>query len=407
MSSGDSDYPRPYPAIIPLELILALALPVAAVLLVDLDWVPLAIFVMTAVPAGIALLVNGFLPVPRSTVLLGAVLYAAGGLLSTFVTTGASFSQLAGLLSLVVLILYFLFLLSLVPLLKESDANLLLLAMVLACGVAAAINALLYFSGDPRSTYPDAHGRFIGVIGTRGTQWPTAVSATCAVWLAAAFALVVSTGSSRPVRILAAVAAVPIGVELILTQGRGGLLGAVAGALSVVPFLGRRVRMLALAGVAGGLLLCFHGPVFDALFARGMSLRTDIWPAYLHWAGENPLTGQGLLANIHRTIAGLAIHHPHNLLLSAQIRGGPLSLVGMAIMLGGGIYWSWVHARRSGSPVILAMIVAISVAGIFDYELLLRRTDWTWVTFWFPIGLAAGAELAVRRSRATAARDQL
>ena len=123
---------------------------------------------------------------------------------------------------------------------------------------------------------------------------------------------------------------------------------------------------------------------------------------YLRSAGERPLIGEGLLAVIHRNVDGSEIFHPHNLLLSAQIRGGVLSLVGMALMLGGGLYWSFCHARRSGDPVFLAMIVAISVAGIFDYELLLLPTGWTWVAFWLPIGLAAGAELAVRRNTVAA-----
>jgi hypothetical protein len=69
----------------------------------------------------------------------------------------------------------------------------------------------------------------------------------------------------------------------------------------------------------------------------------------------------------------------------------------MAIMLGAGIYWSWTYARRFGEPVFLAMIVALGVAGLFDYELLLMLPDWSWVTFWLPIGLAAGAEIALRR----------
>ena len=104
-------------------------------------------------------------------------------------------------------------------------------------------------------------------------------------------------------------------------------------------------------------------------------------------------------------IGGFEIYHAHNLLISALVRGGLLSLAGMALMLGGGLYWSWTYARRSGDPIILAMMVAISVAGMFDYELLLKPTEWSWVAFWLPIGLAAGAELAVRRDRAAIRRN--
>ena len=73
MSSGGQGIPRPYSAIIPVELLLAVAVPVGAVLLSDVYWVPLAIFVMTSVPAGVALYLHGFLPVPRSSILIGGL----------------------------------------------------------------------------------------------------------------------------------------------------------------------------------------------------------------------------------------------------------------------------------------------------------------------------------------------
>ncbi len=180
MSSGGQGSPRPYSAIVPVELLLAVAVPVGAVLLSDVYWVPLAIFVMTSVPAGIALYLHGFLPVPRSSILIGGLLYIAGGLLSTLITTGASPAGFVGLLWPSLLVLYFMFLLSLVPLLRESDAKLVLLAMVLACGLNAGINAALFFIGDQRAVHP-FEGRFIAVIGTPGSKWPTEVSATCAV----------------------------------------------------------------------------------------------------------------------------------------------------------------------------------------------------------------------------------
>lgn len=396
MSSGGQDVLRPYPVVVPIELILALAVPVAAVLLVDLYWVPQAIFVVTSIPAGIALYLNGRLPVPRSIVLAGATLYAAGGVLSTLIAADASFPEVVGLLWRIVLILYFIFLLSLVPLLSARDAKLVLLVMVLACAVNAGINVLLFLGGDPRTVVYDG-SRLFAAFGTPGGRSPTMVAVRCAVFFAAAFALAASTGSSRPVRTLAAIAAIPIGAMLVLSVGRGGYLGAFAGVLAVVPFVGRGMRVAIAVAIAGLLVASLFTPLRDALSWRGMNFRTDIWETYLAAAWESPLFGQGWLADIHRIIADNKISHPHNLLISAQIRGGLFSLVGMALMLGGGIYWAWVHARRSGEPVFLAMIVAVSVAGIFDYELLMRPKDWTWVTFSLPIGLAAGAELAARR----------
>ena len=199
MSSGAHGALRPYPAIVPIELALAVAAPVAAVLLVGLYWVPLAIFVMTSIPAGIALYINGFLPVPRLTVLLGVALYVAGGLLSTFATTGATFSE-------------FVIWSRSAPSFCISSSFFLLfrcskgLTRSLFSSDGAGLwrgngNSMrwIFFSGDPRAIQPEQAGRFVGVIGAPGSKWPTALSATCAVFFSAAFALVVSSGSSRAV----------------------------------------------------------------------------------------------------------------------------------------------------------------------------------------------------------------
>ena len=199
-------------------------------------------------------------------------------------------------------------------------------------------------------------------------------------------------------RILAA-AAVPIGVMLILTVGRGGYLGAAAGMLSVVPFVERRARAFVLGGIGVAVVLSFYPPVFEAVATRGTSYRIGIWMTYLEWAWETPLIGQGMIASVHRVIGGIEFSHAHNLMISALTRGGPLGLAGMVIVLGAGVYWSWTYARRFGEPVFLAMIIALCVAGLFDYELLLKPPDWTWVTFWLPVGLAAGAEIALRSGR--------
>src|SRR5262245_18302597 len=123
MSSGGQGVSRQYSAIVPIELLLAMAAPVGAVLLSEVLWVPLAIFVMTSVPAGVALYLHGFLPLPRSFILGGGLLYIAGGLLSTLMATGVSPAGFVGLLWPSLLVLYFMFLLSLVPLLRESDAK--------------------------------------------------------------------------------------------------------------------------------------------------------------------------------------------------------------------------------------------------------------------------------------------
>jgi O-antigen ligase len=161
--------------------------------------------------------------------------------------------------------------------------------------------------------------------------------------------------------------------------------------------LSRRVLLVTLAGiVALAAVIVIYPPALDALLARGGSYRVATWLRYLAFAWEHPLVGTGLNQRLWLTVDGAELHHAHNMLISALVRGGLIGLAGMAAMLAGGLYYAWRHAVRSGNPVIFGMILALAVAGTFDYDLILTRMDWMWLTFWLPIGLAAGGELYVR-----------
>lgn len=396
MAPGRSARFSSYTEVVPLELLLAVALPMAAAFLFDLAWVPVAVFAIAALPAAIALHAHRFLPVPRSVVLAGAAVCLAGMLLSTMITTGVAPLPLLEIAVRSLLVLCFLFMASLIPLLDERHAGLLLLTIVLAASVNAGINAGLFLAGDPRSMNEYAD-RLIAVFGLPGGRWTTAVSAPYAVTVAVGFALAISASHGRWFRVLAALSVLPIGLALLLTAARSGILGAAAGCLAAVLVAPRRWHPIVFLAVVG-LLVCV--PVMVELGAnRGASLRSDIWLEYLGWAWEQPLVGQGLIASVHRPVLGIEFHHAHNILISAWVRGGILGLAGMAMMLGGGIYWGWRYGRRTGNGVYLAAILAIAVAGMFDYELLPAITDWMWVAFWLPIGLGAGAEIALRADR--------
>jgi O-antigen ligase len=393
-----------YSAIVPVELLLAVVVPVAAAFLFDLPWVPLAAFVIAALPAAAALHAHRFMPVPRSAVLAGAATYLAALILSTMVATATGPVPYLDFSIRSLLVLYFLFLLSMVPQLDGRHAGLLLVTVLLAASVNAGVNSALFLTGDPRADYTGI-GRLIAVFGLPGGRWTTTVSAAYAVTFALGFALMICPAHGRWVRLLAAVAILPIGLALILTEARSGVLGAAVGAMAAFIVVPRRSRFIVVVGLVG-VLLVLLAVLLELILDRGASYRSDIWLHYLRWAWEEPVFGQGLVANVHRVVLGVEFHHAHNLLVSAWVRGGVFGFIGMALMLGGGIYWTWRYGRSTGNPVYLAMIVAIGVAGMFDYELLPELTNWTWAAFWLPIGLAAGAEIAMRQARGTAAESE-
>ena len=396
MAVVDRLVPRPYSVSVSLELFLAVALPLGAVLVSNVRWVPTAIFLLAAIPALIALALHRFLPAPRSIVLGGAFVFLAGTVLSTAVNTPMDVATLADMVLRALLILCFIYVAALVPLLEPRDGSLIVLAVILACAASVAVNAAYYIAGDPALVVP-GEARFKPIFGTPGRQWPTEVSATYAVLFAGAVAMLVSSRNRTLVRVLAGAAAVVIATGLILTQARSGYIGGMAGAACVLLFVNRRMRRWIFGVAATAVVIVLLSPLRDLLLARGLSHRTGIWVDYAGWWLESPVLGYGMHANVHRMVEGMTFFHAHNLILSSAVRSGILGLASMIAMLAGGIYFAWRYAVHFRCPMFLSMIVALFVAALFDYDVYLVWADWSWLTIWFPIALGAGTELAMRR----------
>ena len=132
MAVVDRPVSRPYSVSVTLELFLAVALPLGAVLLSNARWVPTAIFLLATVPALMALALHRFLPRPRSIVLVGAFVFLAGTVLSTAVNADVDAVALAEMIFRALLILGFMYVAALVPLLEPKDGSLIVLTLILA-----------------------------------------------------------------------------------------------------------------------------------------------------------------------------------------------------------------------------------------------------------------------------------
>ena len=275
---------------------------------------------------------------------------------------------------------------------------LLILTLAVACAASAALNLVLFFTLPIEALPAEAQVRFAPIIGMVSGSFSTTASATYAVFAAAAFAIAVGPRRSTAIRAVAALAGAVLGVALALTQTRSAYLAAAAAVVAVAACLSPRLRWAILAAlVAAALIVVLYPPAYDVVIRRGASYRPGTWMHFLPAFADRPILGIGQREPIRILVDGAEIHHPHNLVLSAQVRGGALAFVGMLAMLVGGLVATWRFARRSGDPTVLAMVVALVVASLFDYEGKLSAADWTWLTIWLPLGLAAGCEMAMRR----------
>ncbi len=285
------------------------------------------------------------------------------------------------------------------------DAFLTRLVFVLCMIVAlsALINTAAFLFGLP-SLGDLISVRLINRLGMPGYFNSTNVSATYAVFFIAAAAIVVDGRVSRGTRFWLVPAALMLLVATLLTQSRGAYFGVFVGLCILLPkvlrTLGRRVAGLLAAGVVVAAIVFATMPQAQSvLAARGSSYRPEIWSIYADRALQRPLRGYGSLSDISIKLSNeVEIDQPHNLVLSAQVRGGLFGALAMIVLLIGSLYWSARYTRAFDNVLPLAVISTVASVGLFDYNLLITPLNWPWVTFWLPFAICAGAEIAVKRN---------
>jgi O-antigen ligase len=240
--------------------------------------------------------------------------------------------------------------------------------------------------------------RLCAVLGMPDYFNSTNLSAPYALYAVAAVAVLVHGGLSRIDRVLFSSSAAILAAALILTGSRGGYVAAALGC-GVLAVCGPRWSRLAIAtaGVLAVAAVAVDTHLRDLLLARGLSYRPELWSAYLAMAFERPLTGVGILGNINMPMHdGYVVDQPHNLVLSGFVRGGIVGALAMAATIAASIYYALRYWLATRNAIPLALIVTMFGYGMLDYQLLATYPTWPWITFWFPIGVCAGIETALK-----------
>ncbi|MFZ5732139.1 MAG: O-antigen ligase family protein [Pseudomonadota bacterium] len=268
--------------------------------------------------------------------------------------------------------------------------------------VSALHNMIAYVPGIV-VTSDMSSWRLVNTLGMPGYTNSTNISVIYALLFVASAAVIVNSRLPSLLRYwLIPVALILLG-GVMLTQSRSAYIGIIVGLMLVLwlaPHAFRRAALLSfIAGIALGVMVLLALPQTRTVLAeRGASYRPEIWSIYAGQAQQKPLLGYGGMSNIDIKLGdGTMIDQPHNLVLSAQIRGGIFCALAMITMLLGSLYWSMRFLRLRGEVIPLAMIATVATAGLFDYNLLITPITWPWVTFWLPFGICAGAEIVVRQ----------
>lgn len=334
---------------------------------------------------------------PRSIVLIAVTAYLLALTLASAMQPDATPRLIRRLLQFDLEIVAFVAATALLTATSRQFLRLASLGLAAVVAASALVNVAMFLPTLPADAAALLGWRLMAVLGMPEYANSTNIGATYAVVLAIAVATLATLARKRAERVALAIATVILAVALVLTQARGAAAGALCGLAALAATQSHRIR---LAIAAGGLLLVavlVATPLGHDWIERGMSYRPEVWTTFLAKAAERPLLGWGVHTDLTVTIpSGLALDQAHNLVLSGLVRGGAGAAVAMAVILVGGLAWSIRLVRAGGSPLPLCAMVTMTVAGMVDYNLLITRPAWPWLTFWLPIGLAAGAELAVR-----------
>jgi len=188
-------------------------------------------------------------------------------------------------------------------------------------------------------------------------------------------------------------------VTLLLTQSRGGWLGAAAGsAVALGLRLGRprlaRWAVAVTAALVGGLLVLSAGPLADDLAARGGD-RPLYWHVAWEDAAAHPIEGRGAgtfrISWLERGPPAISVQDAHSLYLETLAELGLVGLVLLAALLATPLV---VALRRRGSGPLIA-----AAAGAYVAFLVHAGVDWDWEMPAVTVaGLLCGAALVAEKS---------
>lgn len=177
---------------------------------------------------------------------------------------------------------------------------------------------------------------------------------------------------------------------IILSQCRGSLLSVMIPTIVILYFENKKkwiFVLLTLLLIAFTLLL--FPSLYHYLFDRGFSHRRELWKLFVQLALERPLFGYGERLEFYVMQTG----HPHNIVFSAMIRAGIFAAISIFLMTLNGIFQSYYYYSNTKNPLSFMLILAMTIFGSVDYDLLLITPNWQWLSFWFPLTLSVYAEL--------------
>ncbi len=259
--------------------------------------------------------------------------------------------------------------------------------------INAAINISIYFSG--LNHFSDfSYVRMSPSFGRAPDHYFTTSALSYATALAGSAGLLF-TEIDWLRRSIGFVSGIVLFIAICLTQSRGPLFASLA-AIFVSGLVGwrqaNRWLYVAIPIIAASIFLVI--PEFSkSLIARADNHRVEIWKHFIDFALQRPVLGYGQRLIILMKISdGEELGHAHNIFISALMRSGIIGFVIIMLTYAASLSKTLQLDLRKHKPIPFAVLLTTLIAGFVDFDQILMVSDWQWVSFWLPLGLALGSE---------------
>lgn len=194
--------------------------------------------------------------------------------------------------------------------------------------------------------------------------------------------------SSAIIRWTAVAASCVCFATVLFTGSRSPLIGLLLAALYIVYSEAKGTglrRWLAALVIASTVVISIF---WQALTARGTSLRPEIWGHVLHLCRQQPWFGFGLNSRAEiPTNSGAIFSDTHNIFLNALYSGGIVGLFLLLLLFGTFLRLTWSYCDKPMRRLIFAWLIYSFMTLQFDGGSLLGRPGEFWLLLWLPLAL--------------------
>jgi O-antigen ligase len=257
----------------------------------------------------------------------------------------------------------------------------------LAASTSCFINLFLFYSNH---NFTD---RFMPIHGLAFGYWPTLAGLSIIEF--ATISIYFAISSDERIDIPQSVSSFVLLIAVSATQTRSCLLSLVITVflLILIKYRFNKRNINLMSNICpiyffGLLIALYYVFIYMEGFYRFDNHRLEVWQKFWTIIIDRPIFGYGQRIGFALTISdGEKIEHAHNILLSSMLRTGFVGSILLIVFLLKVTYLGIRNVWLNGQYLFFLLFVQVIIAGIFDFEVLLSPSGWSWIAIWLPLTL--------------------